>query len=501
MNPLAPLPPDEFGPDEANHLLARAGFGGSPEQVRHLAAIGLDRSVELLLDWDRLPDEPAEEDSEDRFDRSIIRPPTPEEREIAARARRENDREALDRAIQLRQQRQMQDRRQLAEMRSWWLRRMIETGRPLQEKLVLFWHGHFTSGHREVEDSWLLYRQNRLFRQHAAGSFRNLLREVLRDPAMLKYLDNDRNVARSPNENLARELLELFTLGEGVVYREPDIREAARALTGHGVGDDEFQFARRQHDDGIKTILGERGPHDADALVEIILARREASEFLASRILRFFVNDFPAGPGEADRSATLAIAASLRRHKWHLRPVLRQLFASRYFHAPANRGMVIKSPIDLIVSSIRSLGTPARSLPLLLAAADRMGQNLFQPPTVRGWPGGRAWINTSTLFVRQNLLVYLLTGRVPTGLRGGNDRTPYDPLPLLAAIRDLPSPEPSSTGVAEPLLRFCLGGVRPRPERVREVEAMLATACTPLSAAHGTGILCLVTSLPEYQLC
>lgn len=498
MNPLAPLPPDEFGPDEANHLLARAGFGGTPEQVRHLAGLGLDRSLDMLLEWDRIGDEA---DPQDRFDRSIIRPATAEEREMAARARRENDRAALDRAIQQRQERQMQDRRQLAEIRSWWLRRMIETGRPLQEKLVLFWHGHFTSGHREVEDSFLLYQQNRLFRRHAASSFRSLLGEVLRDPAMLKYLDNDRNLARSPNENLARELLELFTLGEGIAYGEQDVREAARALTGHGVGDDEFQFARRQHDDGIKTILGRRGPHDAEALVEILLARREASEFLAAKLLRFFVNDLPEGPSDADRAATLAIAASLRRHGWHLRPVLRQLFASRYFHAPANRGMVIKSPIDLIVSSIRSLGTPPRSLPLLLAAADRMGQNLFQPPTVRGWPGGRSWINTSTLFMRQNLLVYLLTGRAPTGLRGGNDRTAYDPLPVLASIRgDAPS-DPSPAGFAESLLRFCLGGVPPHPARIREVAAMLETAGTPLDRARATGILCLVTALPEYQLC
>ena len=214
-DPLRPLPAREFGFWEARHLLFRAGLGGTPEQVRAIAGLGLEGAVDYLLDWDEIPAKPVEADL---FDKDIMRPPTPAEQQAAQRARRENDQVFLDQLQQERQQRQREDRQQLDALRKWWLARMIETGRPLQERLTLFWHGHFATGYREIEDSWMLFQQNQFFRTNAAGNFATLVRGIVRDPAMLKYLNNDRNVRRSPNENLARELMELFTLGEGNGY-------------------------------------------------------------------------------------------------------------------------------------------------------------------------------------------------------------------------------------------------------------------------------------------
>jgi len=500
-NPLRPLPARSFGFDEARQLLTRAGFGGTPEQVRAIADLGLDDAVDYLVQWDAVPDPTIEADD---FDRDIRRAPTGEERRIAREARRNDDRILLDQLQQERQRRDREDRRQFDELRRWWFARMLETGRPLQERLTLFWHGHFATGYREIRDSWMLFRQNQFLRTNAAGSFADLLHGIVRDPAMLKYLNNDRNVRRSPNENLARELMELFALGEGRGYTEADIKEAARALTGHTVADDEFRFAPQVHDAGVKTVLGRTGPFDGAALVDLLLAQRACSEFIACKLYRHFVNDLPGGLEAATpdaRGAVDEMATLLRRHRYELRPVLGRLFRSRHFHDPANAGTVVKSPIELIVSSIRTLGLPVRPLSVLLSAADMMGQSLFQPPTVEGWPGGRSWINTSTLFVRQNLLVYLVTGRSPSGLSIAADDARFDPMPLvesLADARGLADPE-AVRGAARRLMRFCLGS-EPHPTRIAAVEGLLADVGERLDRDRALALVCLVTAMPEYQL-
>ena len=496
-DPLRPLPAREFGFWEARHLLFRAGFGGTPEQVRAIAGLGLEGAVDYLLDWDEIPAKPVEADL---FDKDIMRPPTPAEQQAAQRARRENDQVFLDQLQQERQQRQREDRQQLDALRKWWLARVIETGRPLQERLTLFWHGHFATGYREIEDSWMLFQQNQFFRTNAAGNFATLVRGIVRDPAMLKYLNNDRNVRRSPNENLARELMELFTLGEGNGYTERDIKEAARALTGYGIDDDAFAFRRVAHDDGTKTILGRSGPFDGESIVGLLLAQRACREFIALKLHRHFVNDLPGEPSKEDQAAILAMADLLRRSDFELKPMLRRLFTSRHFYAPRHEGAVVKAPVDLIATSIRSLQLPVRPLSVLLSASDLMGQSLFQPPSVKGWPGGRTWINTSTLFVRQNLLVYLVTGRSPGGLGAAADPTPYDPRPLVAALAGAEGADSDSAqATAERLLRFCLGAT-PHPSRVAAVRRLVEQTGERLDRDRTLALLCLVTAMPEYQL-
>src|SRR5690606_18124445 len=207
---------------KAQHLLNRAGFGGTPDQVQALASMGLNDAVDYIVNYESIAEEPV---PVERWDASIIRPPTDEERERARTARRNNDEATLEQIQRERNRRTAADRRQMAEIQKWWIRRMIETGRPLEEKMTLFWHGHFATSYRTIEDSWHCLLQNQLFRSHATGSFAKLCFGIIRDPAMLEYLDNDENRRRSPNENLARELMELFILGEGNDYTEQDIRE------------------------------------------------------------------------------------------------------------------------------------------------------------------------------------------------------------------------------------------------------------------------------------
>lgn len=493
---LRPLRPEQFDYWAANHLLNRAGFGGTPAQVRALANLGLDRAVEYIVEYESLPDEQV---TADLFDHDIMRPLTPAEREVYRRARANQDEDTIDQFRRERQRRQRQDRQQIAEMQRWWLKRFIETGRPLEEKMTLFWHGHFATGYRKIEDSYHMFVQNQFFRANATGRFTDLVAGIIRDAAMLAYLDNQNSRRQAPNENLARELLELFTMGEGSGYTERDIAEAARALTGYSYEDDTFRFRPALHDGGRKTILGQTGNWNADDLVRIIFTQRVVSEFICSKLYRFFVNDHAGAMDRDWRTFIEHLARELRREQYRIKPVLTALFKSEHFYDSAHRAAVIKSPIQLIVQSIRALRTPIRPLDALLSAADLMGQNLFQPPSVKGWDGGRTWINTSTLFVRQNLLVYLLTGRRPTAMPWEAEGTAYDAMHLIDHLTDeSATPDPEVAMVY--LLRFAFGA-EPHPSRVAALTRFVADNGGQLDNDMLIGVLSLITAMPEYQLC
>jgi uncharacterized protein (DUF1800 family) len=262
---------EEWSRPAAAHLLRRVGFGGTPEPIDFLAGLGRNRAVDYLLD---LPTNGA---GADRLSIASFDEPDPQEMRMLPEAERQR----------LQMDRRRRDLAQLQRIRRHWVDRMITTPRPLEEKMVLFWHGRFTSGHREVRSSRLLYEQNELFRRHALGNYRTLLLEVCADPAMLLYLNNAQNIRTAPNENFARELLELFTLGPGH-YSETDIKETARAFTGWGVErrTGTFRFRPRLHDDGIKTVLGVRGRLNGGDVVDIILRRPRAAEHLVERLWR-----------------------------------------------------------------------------------------------------------------------------------------------------------------------------------------------------------------------
>ncbi len=516
-NVFQPIAKKDFDYAAAQHLLNRAGFGGTPAQVRALVELGLDDAVDYLVDFK------GERVSNDgfAFKNDILRAQTPQEQELLRRARIEKDTETIARLERERQDRQNNDRAQIAAMKRWWLARMVESGRPLQEKLTLFWHGHFATGYRTIENSWHMLMQNGLFRSNCAGNFADLARGIISDPAMLKYLDNDENRKSSPNENLARELLELFTMGEGNGYSERDIKEGARALTGRTFKVNDYFFDKQVHDAGGKQILGRSGNFSGEDFISIILEQHACSRFVAYKLYRFFVSDAPTitrdGVETIERTAK-----ALRDARYELRPALRALFRSQHFYAKENRLSIVKSPTQLMVQTVRSLGTPVRSIDRLVDSGDYMGQELFQPPSVKGWPGGRSWINTSTLFMRQNTAVFLISGRsvrgpAPDPTKDGGKPEPFDAMHLVDHLRD-------STGALDArecvrsVASFALGG-DPGAARLAELDAYLesvggagggnsAIKSTIKSTINPTinnerlqALLCLIAAMPEFQLC
>lgn len=496
---LNPISEKAWGFEQARHLLWRAGFGGTARQINTLVKWGPVKSVDHLLNFDSVK---TEDVKADLFDKDIIRPANDEERGEIARARRAGDEEAVTRLRARRQEAERLDRQQMRDVQHWWLKRMIETPRPLEEKLTLFWHGHFATSFRTIENSYHMFVQNQLFRANAAGNFGKLLYAIIRDPAMIAYLDNNDSRKGRPNENLARELMELFSLGVGN-YTEQDIKEGARALTGFTFDDDAFVFQKNNHDTGVKQILGKRGSLDGDGFVSAILEQPACARYLCGKLYRYFVLDMPTGRRELDAAAKAACSqmeATLISSRYEIRPVLRRLFLSEHFYQPEVMNEQIKSPAQLVVGAIRSMNVPARDLGTLLDAMSLMGQNLFFPPSVKGWDGGRSWINTATLFTRQNILCYLIAGRTLAGFDPLANQERFDPAELLHGL-DVES-RPSAERIAEHLLKICVG--RTEAHNVETLVGALGR-----KGASGSGLTddtvqqlaLLISAMPEYQLC
>lgn len=389
-NLLQPLPAKKWGEAAAVHLLRRAAFEGTPAEVEKLTKLSLQEAVDYLISYEKLP----KPKSEVLLDPKLAKPPPRE-------WLKEQDDETRRR---YRQTRNIADRLQLDRIRSWWLERMVTSPRQLQEKMTLFWHGHFTSGYRETRSSHLLYEQNRLFRKHALGNYRTLLLGVSSDPAMLIYLDGVKNNKRQPNENYARELMELFTLGEGQ-YGEDDIKEAARAFTGWGVADGAFKFRPGRHDFGSKVFKGQEGDFNGGDIIDIILEDQQSQRFIVTKLWEFFCYENP------ERSVIDGLSATLRKSKFELTPVVRKILTSRGFYSEKARGTTIKSPVQLTVGTLRLLGVRDCDYLTLSRAVGAMGQQLFQPPNVKGWDGGERWINTATVFSRYNFCGSVVHGR------------------------------------------------------------------------------------------
>ena len=299
------------------------------------------------------------------------------------------------------------------ELRNWWVDEMLATDQPLTERMVLFWHNHFTSSFLKVRYPAALFRQNALFRREALGNFATLLKDVARDPAMLIYLDGMRSVARQPNENFGRELLELFTLGEGH-YSEADIKAAARAFTGWTVDREtgEFRSREHEHDDGEKTFLGQTGRFDGEQIIAILLRHPRTAETIVEKLWREFVSLKP-DPAEVKR-----LAASFRQG-YEIKPLMRSILLSAQFRDPANRGALIKSPIELIVGTVHVLGLPVPEKTQLVRMMQGLGQTPFDPPNVKGWAGGESWVTTYTLLLRQQFLRRMVEATAVAPMDGG----------------------------------------------------------------------------------
>ena len=407
VDDLSPIGAADWGRALARHLLSRAGFGGTPDEIDRLTAMTPDAAVRWLVDY-----EMAENGHLAPFEPSGVYDPSlkvfPESRPAATRLAATTG-EAMGIAVKPSGSRRMQPvvdrfffwlRATALETRraaNWWADRMVASNAPLQEKMALFWHGHFATGQEKVRDYRKMLVQLDLFHRHATGNFRDLLIGVAQDPAMLVFLDAGQNVKFAPNENFGREVMELFTMGVGN-YTEKDIREAARAFTGWTNDDLDFKVDHAKHDSGEKTFLGRTGNFDGADILRIILEQKVTANYIAGKIYRFLVRD--------DLSPELAqrLGAVLRDNDYELKPLLRSIFLSKDFYSSPSVGTRIKGPVELIVSMYRELGLrKLPGVPDFNSATSELGQVLLNPPTVAGWAQGRTWITPGMLLARGNL--------------------------------------------------------------------------------------------------
>lgn len=489
---LKPLPAHAWNRGAAAHLLNRAAFGGTPGEIDSLAALGPEGAVRSLMGRRNLPD--------------TLPAPAWTQLDLATRAETlramrdttESERQKLQR------ERQREQRQQGVELVSWWLRRMHQSPDAFREKLALFWHGHFATSSEKVREPLLMWRQNQLFREHGDGEWLNLLDRITRDPAMLIYLDQAQSKMTQPNENYARELLELFALGEGH-YTETDVTESARALTGLTLDrlTYEARYNPRKHDAGRKTILGHEGPIDPWQLLQIVAAHCRSAAFITAKLWTFYAGVEP----------TPAVAAGLveafEQHDRAFGPFLEVLFRSEAFYSPDVVQRQIKSPVQLLVQACRQLERDLPPPTVSLQVLKALGQIPFAPPNVKGWDGGTAWINTNTLLHRHNLALMLVTGEnslpaLGRGRKGGQRRRGTPALTAGAGGCDLAALLPPSLR-SKP--EECVAAIEQRfigrSIHVQDRKALLefAEAHTPLDDTEAATLLRLALCTPDYQLC
>jgi uncharacterized protein (DUF1800 family) len=388
-----------------------------------------------------------------------------------------------------------------AAMSTAWMERMATGPGQLREKMALFWHGHFACRTRRPDDSLQLLNT---IRANALGKFPDLLLAVSREPAMLQFLNNQQNRKEHPNENFAREVMELFTLGRGN-YSETDVKEAARAFTGWSYdGDNNFVFRARQHDAGPKTFLGYSGNLGGEDVLTIIMQQPAAATFLVTKMYRFFVNDVP------NPAHIAPLAAAFRKSHYDIADLAERLFSADWFYDAANVGARIKSPVELIAGLRRTLNLQVDNPQPLLGYQKALGQTLFMPPNVAGWPGGRNWIDSSSLLLRLQLPAILFkNAEFAVRLKDDeNDITPQTTGPQrtvrntvgahlpLASLQQLLGATPAAERPRQ-LAQFLLQAPL-RPESLALVQQAVAKATTPEEQLRAT--LVSLLSLPEYQL-
>ncbi len=456
----------------AGHLLHRAGFGASPELLDRLSALAPEEAVGTLF---VRPAPPARETAPAWFHEPGARRRFPEGLDRAAMRALSNEERQ-----QIRQRENRTRRRHLEQAGAWWLGRMIGNTSPLEEKLTLFLHGHFATSAEKVRATYPMLNQHFTFREQGMGSWRELIEAVAKDPAMLVYLDNARSNRRNPNENFARELMELFTLGEGH-YTEEDVHSAARAFTGWSLSGEFWQFQERprQRDDGLKTFLSTEGRLNGGDVIELITRQPRAHDFLVERLWRFFANDTP------DPEVLRELSRHFRDSGQRLEDLLRALFLHPAFYEPDVRRVQIKSPVQLIASLHLAAGVELQTPAAMVRACRQLGQTLFAPPSVKGWDGGAAWITASTLAQRYAL--------AETFLR---HRRVLDPGRLF--------PEPPSDRTEARAMLFDRFYQAPlRPEDQARIDAELAQRPPPAdwSREDALAVTLRLVQSPQFQLC
>jgi uncharacterized protein (DUF1800 family) len=491
---LKPLPVQHWDDRTAAHLLNRAAFGATPEEIAATKAKGLDGAVHDLVEPGASASPFAAPDwAHPRDLRSL--------RQEARMAKQNGD------TTKIREARKLEGD-EILDLRRWWMARMATTATPLREKMTLFWHGHFATSVEKVKHGYWMWLQNETIRRHALGNFTTLAKEMSRDPAMMIYLDLPQSRREHPNENWARELMELFTIGIGN-YTEQDVREAARAFTGYRLDlvTQRSWFALNQHDAGPKTFLGRTGNFNGDDIIDLLTKQPACAQFLAKKLCRFFIEDEPSPP------LLSAVAERLRAHDLELKPVLRELFSSAEFYSDRLIRAQIKSPTQFIIQTCKVLGCDLPAPRVAQNAMRQMGQILFAPPNVKGWDGGKSWISTSTLLFRNNFANYLINGDAilpPAIKRQGADlgfrasgrpapadeirRDPID-INRLVSSEARNDPQKLVADLSRRLLQ-----IDPPVDDVTAFTNFLAARKNDTSDPTIRGLLHLIMSTPLYQL-
>ncbi len=366
--PWSPSEDERWNRQRASLLFRRAGFGATQEELKNAVAISPSEAIDKLLRKDS-----SEESRLDSFERES----TGLAQSVLATS----------------------DTKQLA---TWWIHRMLNTPSPLVEKMTLFWHGHFATGAEKVQDAELMYIQNCLLRKNSLGSFQKLAQGIAKDPAMLIYLDSSSNRKAHANENFARELMELFCLGEGK-YTESDVQQLARCFTGWEIRRKQFRFNPFQHDTSLKSLLGLSGIESGESAIDCVLASPHMPQFIAHKLFRFFVSD------ESHPSSEL-LSPLVERFKsadYTIESIVEMILKSRLFLSGWSIGRKVRSPIELVIGWMRTMKCSS-NLGFVSDRLRTLGQAVFFPPNVKGWEGGRNWINSSTLVGRANLIYDLI---------------------------------------------------------------------------------------------
>lgn len=392
----------------------------------------------------------------------------------------------------------------LFELNNMWLNEMIHSEAQLQEKMALFWHGHFAC--RSVNPYFdQLYLD--VIRKNALGDFGTLLSEVSRSPAMLQFLNNQQNKKDHPNENFAREVMELFTLGRGN-YTEQDIKEAARAFTGWGFDKEgEFKFRVHQHDFGVKNFQDKTGNFSGDDILRIILEKKECAFFITKKIYRFLVND------EIDTSIVQSLSEKFYQSGYEITSLLKEIFSSAWFYDPRNIGVKIKSPVEWMAGTFRIVPTAFSDMKSTLFLQRSLGQVLLNPPNVSGWPGGRSWIDSSSLLFRMRLPQIIYFDKEI-------DFTPKEETPEMGMqkwkmadefIKKIASGKLNATSDWTKMVNYFASSsnkiqdmakvLLARPAHAAALSAVSLTADTSSGENEIKSIAIQIMSLPDFQLC
>lgn len=473
---IPPLPEHQWDRTKAAHLLNRAGFGGTPARIDGLFAMGLRKGVESFLH--------AGDDGELFPLPVMVEPPLRFQYK-----RREKEAASEDARKEIRRELGEADRLSMLDLRLWWLNRMRYTSAPLREKTTLFWHGHFATSNQKVNDPFLMWFQNETLRRHALGKFPDLLKAMSRDPAMIRWLDLGQSRKDHPNENFSREVMELFSLGEGH-YTEQDVAEAARAFTGYRIMPETgaFVFRQRDFDPGPKTFFGKSGAFGGDDIIDLIASRPQCARFIGHKLWTFFVSVDPS------EEIVDGVADTLLQNGYDIGITLGEIFRSAAFYSPKVIHHQIKSPVQWIMQTTKMLEIPLPDARVLENSLAALGQTLFAPPNVKGWDGGRAWISASTLLYRYNLAVYLLSGKARV-LGGGGTKTAAIPLDKIAPTEDRNDPDRLVDHLSYRIFNF------PTPAKEKAAyKAFIQKTPVPYTDASVRDLMQVMMSTPEYQL-